>query len=77
MEKLRMELDALRVESFDTGEVMARPGTVFGRQCPTYSCQGTCGASPPPSETDTTALEMAQAPRTRGGGFSDCFACCV
>ena len=54
MKKLKLELDELTVESFQTGDADAAAGTVHARQdCVTYSCAGTCGAPPP---TDSTAL---------------------
>ena len=55
MKKLKLELDELTVDTFETGNTEAMPGTVRGRQdCVTYSCAGTCGAPPP---SDGTALE--------------------
>ena len=56
MKKLRLDLDDLAVESFDTTQAQREKGTVFGEQCtcqtactcpgcPTCydSCNGTCG----------------------------------
>ena len=55
MKKLKLELDALRVESFDAGRARAPRGTVRGhsgefscRACETIilvSCGGTCDSS--------------------------------
>jgi hypothetical protein len=58
MQKLKLQLDHLRVESFDTTAVREEKGTVFGEQCTCYtvctcpgcatcdaSCNGTCDAS--------------------------------
>ena len=58
MRKLRLQLDDLLIESFDTTPVQKAKGTVFGEQCtcPTQctcpgcptcaaSCNGTCDAS--------------------------------
>jgi hypothetical protein len=56
--KLKLNLDQLAVDSFDTTTPAAKAGTVFGEQCTCYtnctcpgcptcdaSCNGTCGAS--------------------------------
>jgi hypothetical protein len=56
--KLKLNLDQLAVDSFDTTKTEAKTGTVFGEQCTCYtnctcpgcytcdaSCNGTCGAS--------------------------------
>ncbi len=59
MNKLRLDLEDLSVESFDTTpEVRREGGTVFGQQCTCYtnctcpgcptcdaSCNGTCGGT--------------------------------
>jgi hypothetical protein len=58
MNKLRLELDDLRIDSFDTTAPQKAKGTVFGEQCTCYtqctcpgcptcdaSCNGTCDAS--------------------------------
>jgi hypothetical protein len=59
MRKLKLDLDQLIVESFDTrARGRRQPGTVFGEQCTCYtncscpgcptcdaSCNGTCGAT--------------------------------
>ena len=71
MKKLKLELDELAVETFETGDAEALPGTVHARQdCVTYSCAGTCGASPP---TDSTALP---AKPTRDD-MTMCIPCCA
>ncbi|HZG43630.1 MAG TPA: hypothetical protein VEY93_11745 [Longimicrobium sp.] len=54
--KLKLNLDQLAVDSFDTTKPEAKTGTVFGEQCTCYtnctcpgcptcyaSCNGTCG----------------------------------
>jgi hypothetical protein len=56
--KLKLNLDELTVDSFDTTKNEAKTGTVFGEQCTCYtnctcpgcytcdaSCNGTCNAS--------------------------------
>lgn len=52
--KLKLNLDHLAVESFDTSAPPARKGTVYGEQCTCYTactcpgcptCDPTCGAS--------------------------------
>lgn len=48
MNKLKLHLDDLAVESFDTVQVEKEKGTVMGEQC---SCYGTC---PPAATCGTT-----------------------
>ena len=56
--KLKLDLDQLSVDSFDTAPAEKPKGTVFGEQCTCYtqctcpgcptcyaSCNGTCGAT--------------------------------
>jgi hypothetical protein len=56
MNKLKLRLDDLRIDSFDTTAPQKAKGTVFGEQCTCYtqctcpgcptcdaSCNGTCG----------------------------------
>jgi hypothetical protein len=58
MSKLKLRLDDLRIDSFDTTAPQKAKGTVFGEQCTCYtqctcpgcptcdaSCNGTCAAS--------------------------------
>ena len=58
MAKLRLNLDQLTVDSFDTAQPAQKKGTVFGEQCTCYtnctcpgcptcdaSCNGTCGGT--------------------------------
>lgn len=58
MKKLRLQLDDLRIDSFDTTAPQKAKGTVFGEQCTCYtnctcpgcptcyqSCNGSCDAS--------------------------------
>jgi hypothetical protein len=58
MNKLKLRLDDLRVDTFQTTSVQKEKGTVFGEQCTCYtnctcpgcptcvaSCNGTCDAS--------------------------------
>jgi hypothetical protein len=58
MNKLKLQLDDLRVDSFDTTAGRREKGTIFGEQCTCYtnctcpgcptcdaSCNGTCDAS--------------------------------
>jgi hypothetical protein len=48
MRKLKLELDNLSVESFDTTATQKKKGTVFGEQCTcwTYCAQQTCPGCP-------------------------------
>lgn len=64
MEKLRLEIDGLRVESFEAGPDREGRGTVEGREELTCSKQPTCGAA---SRGEATYEEV---PRTL-------YACCV
>jgi hypothetical protein len=58
MKKLKLRLDDLRVDTFDTSTVRKEKGTVFGEQCTCYtqctcpgcptcyaSCNGSCDAT--------------------------------
>ena len=58
MAKLRLDLDHLVIDSFDTSSTDRNKGTIFGEQCTCYTnctcpgcptcdqtCQGTCGES--------------------------------
>jgi hypothetical protein len=44
MRKLKLDLDQLAVDSFDTQTPPEREGTVFGEQCTCYTC--TCPGCP-------------------------------
>ena len=58
--KLAMDLDDLKVESFDTFVAEQDRGTVRANAgCYTYSCAGTCGAPPPTDSTLTAANPWA------------------
>lgn len=63
MEKLRLDVDGLKVESFDAGADDAVRGTAHGYQ-DTCSCQPTCGVASRGQET------YEKYPRTL-------YACCV
>jgi hypothetical protein len=63
MEKLRLDLEKLTVESFDAGADGAVRGTAHGHQ-DTCSCQPTCGIASRGEET------YEKNPRTR-------YACCI
>lgn len=68
----KLKLEELAVESFEAGAADAMPGTVHARQdCVTYSCQGTCGASPP---TDSTTALQAKPTRDE---LTLCLPCCA
>lgn len=55
MRKLRLELDALRVESFETAAAGKEPGTVHAHAPPTRrSCDESCGGTCP---DDGTCME--------------------
>lgn len=47
MKKIKLDLDDLKVESFDTQPQDASDGEVFGYQCPTYPGCPTCDATCP------------------------------
>lgn len=80
MNKLKLSMEDLSVESFDTSTVRAEKGTVFGEQqctcytvctCPgCYTCEGTCPNDATCADTcwetcdDFTCLETC--------GFSNC-----
>jgi hypothetical protein len=75
MKKLSLDLAELRVESFETDADEQSPrGTVHANGgCVTYSCQGTCGASPP------STIEPAFPTRLCGDteDMTGCLPCCV
>jgi hypothetical protein len=54
MAKLRLNLDQLTVDSFDTAGPRAKKGTVFGEQCTcwTYCGQNTCPGCPTCNHTE-------------------------
>jgi len=70
--KLKLDLDGLSVETFETAREDGVHGTVRGYR-DTYSCGGTCGASPPETldgcRRPTTTLLTEE--------VSGCFACCM
>ncbi|HEU0052626.1 MAG TPA: hypothetical protein VFQ39_05590 [Longimicrobium sp.] len=71
--KLTLDADRLRVESFGTDDGAAARGTVYGKDdsdCFTYSCQGTCGASPP-------SFQAVERERPTNAQLTLCLACCV
>lgn len=77
MKKLSLDLAELRVESFETDANALSPrGTVRGNaesDCCTYSCEGTCGASPP--STDNPAFPTRLCGDTED--MTGCLPCCV
>jgi hypothetical protein len=69
--KLSLKAEDLRVESFRVDERGAGRGTVYGHDCQTYSCGGTCGASPPESNVAPPgAIRPTQNDDT-------CLICCI
>lgn len=65
MPKLKLELDDLHVESFDTTTASKEKGTVFGEQCTCYTqctcpgcptCDATCDATCPYTCDDRTCM---------------------
>jgi hypothetical protein len=48
MRKIRLELDTLRVETFDTGAGTLNRGTVHGRN---HTFEIDCGENPPPEDS--------------------------
>jgi hypothetical protein len=68
MQKLKLDLEHLRVDSFDTTRVKSETGTVLGAECTCdASCNGTCnGFSCNPSN-------CGDFPSCQGGScVSDC-----
>ena len=79
MAKLRLDLDRLTVDSFDTADTRAKKGTVFGEQCTCYTqctcpgcptCDATCDTCDWTCEGDTCQWSC-------GGScyFSECHTC--
>jgi hypothetical protein len=64
MQKLRLDPDALRVESFEAGADANHRGTAHAHQDSTCSCQPTCGIASRGQES------YEQFPRTL-------YACCI
>ncbi|HEX2206859.1 MAG TPA: hypothetical protein VHG93_04200 [Longimicrobium sp.] len=78
MHKLKLVMDDLRVESFDTTAAAGEKGTVFGEQCTCYSdctcpgcptCDGTCPATCPYTCDDRTCASCQ-------GSCDSCVASC-
>jgi hypothetical protein len=74
MNKLKLNLDELSVESFDTTKSEKSKGTVFGEQCTCYTqctcpgcptCDGTCPATCPYTCDDASCGASC-------GGSCDC-----
>ncbi len=72
MNKLKLTLDALTVESFNTSAVSHAKGTVMGEQqcscagsCPNQTCAATC----PQTCDDATCAESCYG-TCAGGGFT-------
>lgn len=68
--KLKLDLDRLSVETFETALENGGRGTVRGYR-DTYSCAGTCGASPP--ET----IDCRRPTTLVTDEMTLCFACCM
>jgi hypothetical protein len=64
MKKLRLELDSLAVESFDTAAAQKPKGTVFGEQCTcnTMCAQQTCPGCPTCDNTCAYTCDDATCP---------------
>lgn len=54
MKKLKLALENLAVESFDTSATERPKGTVFGEQYSCNTCEGTCPATCPYTCDDAT-----------------------
>ena len=80
MKKLKLQLDDLRIDSFDTTAVQKEKGTVVGEQysyytnctCPglftcDQSCNGTCGASCQTCGDDTCFVSCQMSECWRNG----------
>ena len=83
--KLKLNLDQLTVDSFDTSAPKAEKGTVFGEQCTCYtnctcpgcptcdaSCNGTCGGT---CGDNTCAESCYGSCETCGGDTCDYYVC--
>jgi len=73
MRKLKLDLDQLAVDSFDTQTPPKREGTVFGEQCScggAWSCPGgptceaTCACAPNPSAGESCGSDCPYMPIT-------------
>jgi hypothetical protein len=67
MKKLKLQMEDLRVDSFDTTSAEKGKGTVFGEQCTCYTqctCPGcpSCGATCPYTCDDDTCAGSCPAP---------------
>ena len=71
MHKLKLVMDDLRVESFDTTTAANEGGTVFGEQCTCYSdctcpgcptCDGTCPQTCPQTCDDASCAGSCWCP---------------
>jgi hypothetical protein len=65
MRKLKLELDRLEVESFDTASTQKRKGTVIGEElctCNTYCGQATCPGCPTCDNTCAYTCDDATCP---------------
>ena len=79
MNKLKLRLDDLRIESFDTTAPQKAKGTVFGEQCTCYTqctcpgcptCDATCEASCDGTCNELTCADAASCQYTGCG--ADC-----
>ncbi len=70
--KLRLNLDQLTVDSFDTSTVAAEKGTVFGEQCTCWT-NCTCPGCP---TCDNTACGQASCEGTCNTCGASCYGTC-
>lgn len=72
MKKIRLEMDALRVESFDTGAGRSARGTVHARQ----TRDAYCPELPPPDDSINVCPPPTGAPSCAGTCGSTCGSTC-
>jgi hypothetical protein len=88
MNKLRLRLDDLQVDTFHTTTVQKEKGTVFGEQCTCYtqctcpgcptcdaSCNGTCDASCNGTCADTCDSTCGCGEETYDASCVSCLSC--
>jgi hypothetical protein len=79
MKKMKLNLDTLAVDSFDTAVPLPKPGTVFGEQCTCYT-NCTCPGCPTCAHTCAYTCDDATCPNcpTCGQSCGDsCYGTCA
>jgi hypothetical protein len=75
MRKLRLQLDDLRIDSFDTTQAKKARGTVFGEQCTCYT-QCTCPGCPSCDESCNGTCEVSCFDTCAGSCNGTCYKTC-